>query len=168
MYPKGIIKKVKTKTFLEFNAIGCLQLSNEYGDSTGKSKFRLHEAPAIVEALKDQEFLEANTAKIVLKATGVPVPEIKWSVYNCYYYGFARECSDVPVPEIKWSVYNCYYYGFVLKASHALVPEIKWSVYYCSFEFELKRSDVPVPEMERPAYYYFHYVFILRESCTRA
>lgn len=54
------------------------QLGNEYGDSVGKAKFRLHEAPVIVEGLKDVEFLEDNTATIVVKATGVPVPEIKW------------------------------------------------------------------------------------------
>ncbi|KAF2345474.1 Immunoglobulin I-set [Trinorchestia longiramus] len=56
-----------------------VQLSNEYGDSHGTGKFRLHEVPAIVSPLEDCEFLEGTSVKTSFKATGVPVPEITWT-----------------------------------------------------------------------------------------
>ncbi|XP_018016238.1 obscurin, partial [Hyalella azteca] len=64
-------------------------LSNEYGDSVGSAKFRLHEAPLVLEPLKDQEFLEGGAAKIALKVSGVPVPEIKWTKDGKSYTGEA-------------------------------------------------------------------------------
>ncbi|XP_042234486.1 obscurin-like [Homarus americanus] len=63
----------------EFVGTYTVKASNEYGESVCKARFRLHEAPAITEGLKDVEFLEDNTCKYTFKATGIPLPEIKWT-----------------------------------------------------------------------------------------
>ncbi|XP_069178633.1 LOW QUALITY PROTEIN: muscle M-line assembly protein unc-89 [Procambarus clarkii] len=63
----------------DFVGTYTVKASNEYGESVCKGRFRLHEAPAITEGLKDVEFLEDTAAKFTFKATGIPLPEIKWT-----------------------------------------------------------------------------------------
>ncbi|XP_050698180.1 obscurin-like isoform X5 [Eriocheir sinensis] len=56
-----------------------VKAANEYGESTCKGRFRLHEPPSILQSLKDTEFLEFEASKFLFKAIGVPQPDVKWT-----------------------------------------------------------------------------------------
>ncbi|KAG0722241.1 Muscle M-line assembly protein unc-89 [Chionoecetes opilio] len=63
----------------EFVGPYTVKAANEYGESTCKGRFRLHEPPAITQSLKDTEFLEFEASKFTFKAFGIPQPDIKWT-----------------------------------------------------------------------------------------
>ncbi|XP_063855211.1 obscurin-like isoform X6 [Scylla paramamosain] len=63
----------------EFVGPYTVKAANEYGESTCKGRFRLHEPPTILQNLKDTEFLEFQTSKFTFKAFGIPLPDIKWT-----------------------------------------------------------------------------------------
>jgi len=87
----------------EFKGNYGIIVGNEYGDIEGKCRLRLHEPPVMIKHLENLEFTEEEMSKIVFLCSGVPPPEVKWTVDDTPYtpdgerVDMKREGDDVHV-----------------------------------------------------------------------